>query len=651
MTVSSSLGLGPCNRGGLVSADTTICASDSDRIATRTDPEHAIRLGIHPGDLSAIAAHSVIADLATQGWDVSPSGADFVVRQPTSHDDIHAERERVRRQELLKRDEHLSRPSVRQFIAKMEAPRRWGDQTVSIFDLMRDGHEFAASLRELNVHQSEQGPDLRSVIDPYVQVVAAGERCELTGMRLADIWRYFRLTWTNQHASTPGRTLRFLMRDRAAPFHPVIGIAALGSSIMQLAERDKWIGWQRDEFLTAARQQPTQELALWIWQRLDQQLDELYLVDLENDGLHWPTLWSNPTDDAIAKLEREAIRCRAEHRQTANPTGLKARLDLSDPEALVRRATTPLFRSKRCQALAGLLRSRAALLPHFATGATPTALSAALEEREARDAIAAVLRKAKADAIGTEMADITVCGAVAPYNELLGGKLVAMLAASPTVVRAYTERYGGTASEIASAMAGRAIIRRNQLALLGTTSLYGANSIQYNRLSMPGHVLGGGSPIEYRRVGRSRSFGTSHLSSESVKALVQLVEATGGTRVTSIFGEGGSPKLRKVRQGLDMLGWPSEVLLQHGRQRIIYCVPLVTNALDYLLGIDAEPAYRFNLNVADDTSKVVAWWAERWLARRLRQDVLERVDSHRAADGFCHGGRVPMPNDGCIHEC
>jgi hypothetical protein len=40
------------------------------------------------------------------------------------------------------------------------------------------------------------------------------------------------------------------------------------------------------------------------------------------------------------------------------------------------------------------------------------------------------------------MADITVCGAVQPYNAVLGGKLVAMLSASPEVVQAYHEDLG-----------------------------------------------------------------------------------------------------------------------------------------------------------------------------------------------------------------
>ena len=84
-----------------------------------------------------------------------------------------------------------------------------------------------------------------------------------------------------------------------------------------------------------------------------------------------------------------------------------------------------------------------------------------------------------------------VCGAVQPYNAILGGKLVAMLAASPEIVVEYRHRYSAAQSEIASSMAGRPIVRTPVLVLLGTTSLYGVGSSQYNRIEIPCDRIGG----------------------------------------------------------------------------------------------------------------------------------------------------------------
>ena len=71
------------------------------------------------------------------------------------------------------------------------------------------------------------------------------------------------------------------------------------------------------------------------------------------------------------------------------------------------------------------------------------------------------------------MMDIIICGAVAPYSVLLGGKLVCLLLTSSELVGFYRERYGEQASIIASSMKGEAVVRPPNLVLLATTSLYG----------------------------------------------------------------------------------------------------------------------------------------------------------------------------------
>jgi hypothetical protein len=114
-------------------------------------------------------------------------------------------------------------------------------------------------------------------------------------------------------------------------------------------------------------------------------------------------------------------------------------------------------------------------------------------------------------------------------------------------------------------------------------------------------------------------------------------------RVNSIFGEGVNPKLRKVRDGIDLLGWPSENLMRHGRQRIVYGVTLVSNLLPYLIGADAEPQYLFRRNAADDVVRISEWWMERWMARRIQSaDVIEAVAAHRVERPVRHGARVPV---------
>src|SRR5690606_23216778 len=108
----------------------------------------------------------------------------------------------------------------------------------------------------------------------------------------------------------------------------------------------------------------------------------------------------------------------------------------------------------------------------------------------------------------------------------------------------------------------------------------------------------------------------------TVGALVSLVQqSSNGQRVNSIFGEGVSPKLRKIRDGLDALNLPADALLQHGRQRIVYGVPVVRNLREFLLGMDDEPDYLFDLAEPElSTDEIGRWWTERWLRKRIQSD-------------------------------
>ena len=330
-------------------------------------------------------------------------------------------------------------------------------------------------------------------------MVATGERCQHTGLLLTDIWRYFRHTWTNYYATIPGRTMPVLVRDRAAKFHPVIGIAALSSAIMQISERDDWIGWQPEPFLAGLAADPTARMARWVACAARTRAQRTATSTTSSRTACTGRPCGTPRHgNAIERLVKEAQARRRDHHRFVRQADFKSK-SKGNPATWQQRAETDLFRSKRCLALAELLRARAALIPFLSPKPTGEGLRKALEDPQGRRAIAAILRRAKAESVGTEIADLTVCGAIAPYNAILGGKLVSMVAVSPAAVRAYRDKYSGYESEIASAMAGRPIQRRTNLVFIGTTSLYGSGSSQYNRIRIPAEVLGGTADIAFMR--------------------------------------------------------------------------------------------------------------------------------------------------------
>ena len=494
---------------------------------------------------------------------------------------------------------------------------------------------------------------LRQVINPYIQFVDDAEFCEHTGFRLQHIWRYFRHTWTNQYTATPGRSMGFMIRDRAREHHPVIGIGSLGSPIVQIRERDAWIGWLPDVFMEFARESPAAEVGEWLHMTVETAISEIYLDDFFEEELLCPTDLLAPTPKILQRLLAYGEKQRELHHRLANATELKqsTRRYANDTTGARwrARAQTHLYRSKRALSLADMLRSRMILHQNLSASPTREELRSLLDTVDGRQVVRRILRKAKADHVGIAMADITVCGAVAPYNLILGGKLVSMLAVSPEIVTAYRGKYAAQESEIASSMAGRPIVRRSDLVFLGTTSLYGVGSSQYNRLRMNADRLGGRKceQLAFLELGKSEAYGTSHFSSETVRALVSLVQqSSNGRRVNSIFGEGVSPKLRKIRDGLDALNLPADVLLKHGRQRIVYGVPVARNLRKFLLGMDDEPQYFFDMDdPSRSTREIGRWWTERWLGKRLESDeILARVEEHTLVRPIRHGARVALPN-------
>ena len=595
------------------------------------------------GSGGAMAAALILADLISHGWRCRIRRQIIQIQQGSQQSTVAlSEREQVRMRLHVERNRQLRTPSVQTFLRNMERRRFHRGKWISIFSLMRDGRELTLSLSR----------ELRTAIHPYIQVIKGEESCDITGLALRDIWRYFRHTWANPYRSVPGRSILLLMRDAACEFHPVIGIAALASSAVQISVRDEWIGWDPERFVDVLRESTSEEHVNWLLRLTEDGFTDIYQDDLLDSATSPITRQaiSRPDQNSISWLENYAKEQREEHRRLADPRDHKS-FDNQNSHDLdwQRRAETPLFRSKRAETLAMLLKVRQ-MFQREAGRPTPETIKKALVNAESRQAIQSLIRRAKSDRVGVAMADISVSGAIAPYSSLLGGKLVAMLVTSPEVVEAYSIRYSNSSSVIASSMAGRPTIRTPHLVLLGTTSLYGTEPTQYTRLAIPCEQIGGkrGESVRYRLLGRTEGYGTFQFSPDTVEAIsAWLSQTEGGMRVHSIFGEGVNPRLRKIREGLDRLNLPSNELLSHGNQRLVYAVALARNFREYLLGLDSQPDYLFPLgNASQSTQKIVEWWTERWLMPRLRREgILEEVSSHRLTHPIKHGARVPFTED------
>lgn len=590
-----------------------------------------------------VASLSVLIDLSQQGWIFEIQDNDLFLRMEADNVD---DKRMLRYRLSAERNAQFKTASVAAFVRKMEAAKTYNGKTVSIENLI--GNTDALMERIRNGHQ---------VCEPYVQLVT-NDRDKYTGYKLTDIWRYFRYTWSIPYKTMPGRNLYYLVRDRLQAEHPVIGIFALGNSVLNLTVRDDDIGWTVEAIKTEMSRKMevsycTQNLSetdgkkvkvkvtkpsetkVDFETRTEQYADIIYPLLLKNIaeaigdiyvkdlGYHRQTKY--PRQEQIDRL----LAISAEYSQKS--LNNKNNETAPDWES---EAKTNLFIRKRSAELAKLLATR--MVFNEAIGeSNREKLIYLLSNDAGRKAINTALVANRKCKIGSNMMDIIVCGAIPPYNELLGGKLVSMLACSPTVIRDYTLRYSNQISEIASRMKGKKVIRDSRLVYLGTTSLYAIGSSQYNRIKMP---LSSGCVLEYRKMGVTEGFGTLFFSRETTSLFSRIMELQdGGKRINHVFGEGTSPRFRMISRGLSTIGIRADAFLRHYSPRIVYSIDLAKNTKEFLMGIDEDVDYGFDLydeeEVLNRTQEICDYWYSRWLEKRLTTvDIIERLSAFNVSD-------------------
>lgn len=593
--------------------------------------------------LKYAASLNILRDLSQQGWCFETQNDVLKLRMEEDNLDDKAH---IRYRLSAERNAQFKVESIKKFIYKMEEPREFDGEMVSVKNLVGDKAELIKNI--------QSG---RKVCEPYVQLVSH-EKDQYTGLDLSDVWRYFRYTWAIPYKTMPGRNLFYLVRDASQKYHPVMGIFALGNSVLNLTVRDDDIGWtleaikknmqrksstmhceqvvsgtdgrtikakiSKPEESEAEFERRTNEYAEKIMPLLEKNIKEA-IDDIYTRDLRYFRQTKYPKQEYIDGLlkiaaEQDALSINNKNNEK-NPNWIEETLK-------------PLFKKKRAVELAKLLKAKKTLMD-IPEGSEASRLRYLLSKEEGKQAITTALIANRKCKIGSNMMDIIVCGSIPPYNELLGGKLVSILACSPQVIRDYTLRYKSQVSEIASRMKGKKVIRDSHLVYLGTTSLYAIGSSQYNRIKVP---LKSGGMLEYRKMGITEGYGTVYFSNETSLMLSRILELQdGGKRINHVFGEGTSPRFRIISRGLSAIGIRASAFLNHYSPRIVYSINLAKNTNEFLLGIDDKVDYGFDIknpnDVQEHTQELIDFWYTRWLTMRLSSvDIVERLNNFDITD-------------------
>lgn len=189
--------------------------------------------------------------------------------------------------------------------------------------------------------------------------------------------------------------------------------------------------------------------------------------------------------------------------------------------------------------------------------------------------------------------DIYSLGSIPPYSGLLGGKLVAGLAASDFVFQEYAKKYSQKKTIIDKKMLD------NSLVALTTTSAFGRSSI-YNRLIFEGKKIA--EPIGY-----TKGYGTVHLDAvypDIVKLLKIYQRHHGGG-----YGNGPRQRWQNIRNALSILDLPVAIS-KHGIKREVFLFRLCSNLESGMKG--GTFGWRRTTNNQDFSE----FWLNRWALPR-----------------------------------
>jgi len=191
--------------------------------------------------------------------------------------------------------------------------------------------------------------------------------------------------------------------------------------------------------------------------------------------------------------------------------------------------------------------------------------------------------------------DAFVLGAVEPYRQLIGGKLVALCAVSNETRAVLAEKYEGRTTVIDKQT------KLSTPVLITTTSALGRSSI-YNRLTFGGRKV-------LQPIGYTEGFGHFQFSDELFSELVELVPPEGLTRGNE-YGDGPNWKMRTIRSALEKLGLSGD-LLKHGVRREVFISPLSIGWRAFLRG-ETDVIRPISYPTAD----LAEHWRRRWAAPR-----------------------------------
>ena len=217
--------------------------------------------------------------------------------------------------------------------------------------------------------------------------------------------------------------------------------------------------------------------------------------------------------------------------------------------------------------------------------------------------------------------DLYVFGAVPPYNQLLGGKLVATLATSDKVRADFIKKYSSGRSYISGKNYKS---RKGGLVLITTTGAFGESSIldglktkDMSKKDTEKINKKENNRLLWQFLGFTQGYGFFHLNNGiATKMYNYLVETENDIVKKNRFGDGSNWKMRVINQCMKEFGMNSRKYGKHGIKRGFYIAPLAKNFKEFLNGDVKKPIF-----YRQSTGQLFSFFRERYLLPRAERDL------------------------------
>jgi len=195
-------------------------------------------------------------------------------------------------------------------------------------------------------------------------------------------------------------------------------------------------------------------------------------------------------------------------------------------------------------------------------------------------------------------------GALPPYNDIRGGKLISLLMTADVIRNKFKRKYKDQKT---------LLLERElppNLLFITTTGAYGKSSV-YNRLKFKGEKV-----AEF--VGYTQGSGTFHIPNVLYEDLVTYLNER-GFETQRGYGNGPSRKMRLIDHALQLLGFNNGIT--HGIQRAVYLFPMVKN-LKGVIQLGEKPVWHSRSVV-----EMTRFWKDRWSIPHSEKDETYRTFS------------------------